>query len=130
MLYSTTDHDDILSSVCSAADTIWYPGITEALSPYVLAQLFFGCLVDRQVIPGKAEQARAIAMALASVLSAQLCLESEDKDSDLRELCGRIVVSIDGLPGNNGGIFPLVMWALDPVVRPLHWIHPWDCPVW
>ena len=117
VLFSTTDHDVILSSVRFAADIMWYPGITGALSQYILAELFFGCLMDKQVIPGKAEQAGAITMALASAPSAQLCLEPENKD--LRELCGRIVVSIDGLPGNNGGIFPLVVRALDLVARPL-----------
>lgn len=117
VLYLTTDHDVILSSVRFAADIIWYTGISGALSPYVLAELLFGYLMDKQVISGKAGQARAIAMALASVLSAQLCLEPENKD--LREFCGSIVVSIGRLPGNNRGNFPLVMWALDLVARPL-----------
>jgi len=117
VLYSTTDHDIILSSVRFAADIIWYPRIAGVLSPYVLAELFFGCFMDKQVIPGRAEQARAIAMALASVLSARLC--SEPENQDLRKLCGRILVNIGGLSGNNGGIFSLVMWGLDLVAQPL-----------
>lgn len=117
VLYSSTDHDVILSSVRFAADIIWYPKIAEVLSPYMLAELFSGCFMDKQVVPGRAEQARAIAMALASVLSAQLC--SEPENQDLRSLCGHIVANIDGLPGNNGGVFSLVMWALNLVAQPL-----------
>ena len=117
VLYSTTDHDVIQSSVRFAADIIWYPEIAGALSPHVLTEMFFGCFVDKQVRPGKVEQAGAIAMALASVLSSRLCLDPENKD--LKELCDGIVGGIDGLPGNNGSVFSLVMWTLDLVVRPL-----------
>jgi len=116
VLYSTTDHDVILSSVHFSADIIWYPTIAGALSPFVLAELFFGCFMDKQVLPGRVEQASAVAMALASVLSAQLC--SKPENEDLKELCGRIVDGINELPGDNGAIFPLVMWTLGLVVRP------------
>jgi len=116
VLYSTTDYDVILSSVRFSADIIWYPTIAGALSPYVLAELFFGCFMDKRVLPGKVEQASAVAMALASVLSAQLCSGPENEDLD--ELCKRIVDSIDGSPCDNGAIFPLVMWTLGLVARP------------
>lgn len=117
VLYSTTDHDVIQSSVRFAADIIWYPEIAGTLSPYVLAELFFGCFVDKQVRPGKVEQASAVAMALGSVLSARLCLNPESED--LKELCESVMGGIEGLPGNSGTTFSLVMWTLDLIVRPL-----------
>jgi hypothetical protein len=88
VLHSTTDADVILSTVRFAADTIWYPEIAQALSPHVLADLFFDCLVDRRVITGKLEHASSIGMALASILSIQLCMEPERED--LKELCDRL----------------------------------------
>jgi hypothetical protein len=92
MLDSTTDIDVILSTVRFAADTIWYPEIATALSPHILADLFFDCLLDGRVIPGKSEHASSIGMALASVLSTRLSMEPEDEG--LRELCKRIASHI------------------------------------
>jgi uncharacterized membrane protein YczE len=92
ILDSTTDIDVILSTVRFAADTIWYPEIATALSPHVLADLFFDCLLDGRVIPGKSEHASSIGMALASVLSTRLGMEPEDEG--LRELCERIASHI------------------------------------
>ena len=92
VLDSTTDTDVISSTVRFAADTIWYPEIAKALSPHILADLFFDCLVDGRVIPGKSEHASSIGMALASVLSIQLGMESEDEG--LRELCERVLSQV------------------------------------
>ena len=89
ILDSTTDTDVIFSTVRFAADTIWHPEIAGALSPHVLVDLLFDCLVDGRVIPGKSEHASSIGMALASVLSTRL--STELKDEDLRELRERIV---------------------------------------
>ena len=88
ILDSTTDTDVIFSTVRFATDMIWYPEIAGALSPHVLADLFFDCLLDGRPISGKSEHAGSIGMALASVLSTQLSMEPEDED--LRELCKRI----------------------------------------
>jgi len=88
MLHSTTDPDVIFSTVRFAADTIWYPEIAGVLSPHILVDLFFGCLVDGRVIPGKEEHAISIGMALSSVLSIQLSIEPESEE--LRGLCERI----------------------------------------
>ena len=88
LLHSTTDIDVIYSTVRFAADTIWYPEIAGALSPHILANLFFDCFVGERVVPDRSEHASAIGMALASVLSIQLNVESENKD--LEELCDRI----------------------------------------
>jgi hypothetical protein len=90
---STTDTDVIFSTVRFAADTIWCPETVGALSPYVLADLFFDCLLDGRVIPGKEEHAGSIGMALASVLSIRLNMEPEDVG--LRELCGRLVSQVE-----------------------------------
>jgi len=89
ILDSTTDTDVIFSTVRFAADTIWYPEIAGALSPHVLADLFFDCLLDGWVIPGKEEHASSIGMALASVLSIRLSMEPDDEG--LRGLCERLV---------------------------------------
>jgi len=89
ILDSTTDTDVIFSTVRFAADTIWHPDIAGALSPHVLVDLLFDCLVDGRVIPGKSEHVGSIGMALASVLSTRLITEL--KDEDLRELRERIV---------------------------------------
>ena len=88
LLHSTTDIDVIYSTVRFASDTVWYPQIAGALSPHILANLFFDCLVDGRVIPDRLEHASTIGMALASVISIQLSVEPEDKD--LEELCERI----------------------------------------
>ena len=89
VLYSTTDTDVIFSTVRFATEVIWYPGIAGTLSPHVLADFFFDCLLDGRVIPGKVEYASSIGMALASVLSIQLI--TEPKNPVLRELCERIL---------------------------------------
>ena len=117
VLHSTTDHDVILSSVRFAADIIWYPAIAGVISPYSLTELFFGCLMDKQVRPGKVEQASAVAMALASVLSAQLCRDPGNED--LKELCERIMGGLDGFQGMHGTTFSLATWILNLVIRPL-----------
>ena len=84
----TTDTDVIFSTARFAADMIWYPEIAGVVSPHVLANLFFDCLLNERVIPGKSEHASAIGMALASVLSARLTAEPESQM--LGELCHRI----------------------------------------
>ena len=89
VLYSTTDPDVILSTVQFAADMIWYPEIAGALSPHTLANLFFDCLLDGQVIPGKVEHASSIGMALASVLSIHLITEPESPA--IKNLCEGIL---------------------------------------
>ena len=92
VLDSTTDVDVIFSTVRFAADTIWYPEIARALSPHILANLFFDCLLDGWVIPGKSEHASSIGMALASVLSIRLSMEPGDEG--LRDLCARLVSEV------------------------------------
>jgi len=88
VLESTTDIDVIFSTVRFAADMIWYPEIVGAISPRILVDLFFDCISDGRVIPGKSEHASSIGMALASVLSTRFNMEPEDED--LRELCEHI----------------------------------------
>ena len=83
-----TDVDVIFSTARFAADTIWYPEIAGALSPHTLADLFFDCLLDGQIIPGKLEHANSIGMALASVLSVQLNMGPESET--LEALCQRL----------------------------------------
>ena len=92
VLDSTTEIDVIFSTVRFAADMIWYPEIARALSPHILADLFFDCLLDGGVIPGKSEHAGSIGMALASVLSVRLSMESEDES--LRGLCEHLLSQI------------------------------------
>ena len=92
VLYSTTDIDVIYSTVRFAADTIWYPEVARAISPHILANLFFDCLLDGQVIPEKAEHATSIGMALVSVLSIHLSTEPEG--DGLKELCERIISDV------------------------------------
>ena len=92
ILDSTTDIDVIFSTVRFAADMVWYPEIATALSPHTLADLFFDCLLDGRVVPGKSEHASSIGMALASVLSIRLSTEPEDEG--LRELCERLLSQV------------------------------------
>ena len=112
VLDSTTDIDVILSTVRFAADTIWYPEIAGALSPHTLADLFFDCLLDGEIIPGKSEHAISIGMALASVLGVQLSMEPESET--LKALCQRLGDHIQwGLwRGGPRSAFPLVMAPL------------------
>jgi len=88
VLHSTTDPDVILSTVRFVADTVWYPEIAGVLSPHILADLFFDCVLDGRVVPGKEVHAISIGMALVSVLSIQLSIEPESKK--LKGLCERI----------------------------------------
>ena len=109
VLYSTTDADVIFSTVRFAADMIWYPEIAGALSPHILADLLFDCLLDRRLIPGRSEHASSIGMALASVLSIQLNVEPEDKG--LKELCGHIISNV-GWAFSSEPLFMLVVAVL------------------
>ena len=90
----TTDADVIFSTARFATDMIWCPEIAGVVSPNVLADLFFDCFLNRQVIPGRLEHATAMGMALASVLSTHLVVEPESQV--LGEVCLRIQ---DGLSG-------------------------------
>ena len=109
VLDSTTDIDVIFSTVRFAADTIWYPEIARALSPHILTDLLFNCLLDGHVIPGKSEHASSVGMALVSVLSAQLGMEPED--GSLKELCERLVPQVQG-GHSSGPTFSLVVQTL------------------
>jgi len=107
MLHSVTDPDVIFSTVRFVADKIWYTEIAGALSPNILADLFFDCLLDGRVIPGKEGHAISIGMALASVLSIQLSIET--RSEELRDLCARI---------SDGGEL-IYLWQLGPQSEPM-----------
>ena len=109
MLSSTTDSDVIHSTVQFAADMVWYPELAAALSPHVLAGLFFECLLDGRVIPDRLEHAASIGMALASVLSTQLCVASEGEGFE--ELCERINFEVQRVSSFES-TFGLVVTAL------------------
>jgi len=79
ILHSTTDADVIYSTARFAGDMIWYPEAVGALSPHILASLFFDCLLDGEAAPGKSEHAISIGMALASVLSTQFITEPDSR---------------------------------------------------
>ena len=114
VLYSTTDSDVIFSTVRFAADMIWYPEIARAISPHILANLFFDCLLDGQVIPDRSEHATSIGMALVSVLSIHLSLEPEGED--LKELCERITLDVQVGPKSES-MLKLVMEILKFVAQ-------------
>jgi len=98
VLDSTTDIDVIFSTARFAADMIWYLEIVEALSPHILADLFFDCLLDGNATPGKAEYASSIGMALASVLSIRI--SAEPQNQALRELCESIRDPVQDVPSS------------------------------
>ena len=114
VLRSSTDYDMIFSTVRFAADLIWYPEFPGPLSPYILADLFFECLLDRRVVSGKAGYASFIGMTLASVLSVQLSMEPGSKDLD--QLCQSIVHNVDLSPSSEAA-FGLVASVLDFVAQ-------------
>lgn len=114
VLYSTTDSDMTFSTVRFAADLTWYPEIAGTLSPHALTDLFFECLLDRRVIPGRTEHANLIGMALASTLGIQLIVEPESED--LNQLCRRIAHNID-LSSSSEAVFGLVVSVLDFVAQ-------------
>jgi len=114
VLDSTTDIDVIFSTVRFAADTVWYPEIARALSPCVLAGLFFDCLLDGRVVHGKSEHASSIGMALASVLSIRLSVGSEDEG--LGELCERLESQVQW-ERSSEPTFKLVVEVLKLVAR-------------
>jgi len=113
MLDSATDIDVIFSTVRFAADMIVYPEIAEALSPHILADLFFECLSYGRVIPGKSEHAISLGMTLASVLSSQFIVDPERKD--LEEIRHRILYRL--LPHQEESMSSAVITTLLWVVR-------------
>ena len=92
VLDSTADINVILHTVRFAADTIRYPEIAGALSSHTLADFFFDCCLDDEIIPGKSEHAISIRMTLTSFLSVQLSTEHESEA--LEALCQRIRVRV------------------------------------
>ena len=121
VLSSTTDTDVIYSTVRFAADIIWYPEIVGALSPHVLAGLFFDCPLDEQVVSGKSEHASSIGMALASVLSTQLTMEPENQA--LRELCERIRNRVEWVPSSEPTFMLVVSTLVSIADTPTHVSH-------
>ena len=114
LLYFTTDSDIVFSTVRFAADFIWYPEISDALSPHTLTDLFFECQLDRRVVLGRAERGSLIGMTLASILSIKLCVEPGSED--LNQLCQRIVHNVD-LSSSSEATFKLVASVLDFVAQ-------------
>ena len=112
----TTDTDVIFSTARFAADMIWYPEIAGVVSPDVLADLFFDCFLNGQVIPGKSEHASAIGMALASVLSTRLVVEPESQV--LEGVCLRIREGISDVVRSDSSCF-LVVMVLRIVAEPV-----------
>ena len=106
VLSSTTDADVIYSTVRFAGDMIWYPEFVGAMSPQILAELFFDCLLDGQVVPGKSEHASSIGMALAAVLGTQLTIEPGNQE--LRALCERIEDDVGWVPSSGRTFAPVV----------------------
>jgi len=115
VLYSTTDDDVIFSTARFAADQTLYPEIAGILSSHVLTDLFFECLLDRRVVPGRAEQASLVGMTLASTLSVQLIAEPDNED--LNQLCQRIVYNIDS-SSSSEAMFQLVVSVLEFIAPP------------
>ena len=112
----TTDTDVIFSTARFAADMVWYLEAAGVVSPNVLADLFFDCFVNRQVIPGKSEHANAIGMALASVLSTRLVVEPESQV--LEDVCLRIREAVSGI-FQSGTMCPVVVGVLRIVAEPV-----------
>ena len=111
----------IYSTVRFAADIIWYPQIAGGLSVHTLADLFFDCPLDEQVVPGKSERASSIGMALASVLSTQLTVEPENQA--LRELCDRIRNRIEWVPSSDPTFMLVVSTLVSIADTPTHVSH-------
>jgi len=114
VLDSTTDIDVIFSTVRFAADTVWYPEVARALSPRVLAGLFFDYLLDGRMVHGKSEHASSIGMALASILSIRLNVGSEGEG--LGELCERLESQVQW-ERSSEPTFKLVVEVLKLVAR-------------
>jgi len=104
ILNFTTDSDVIFYGARFAADTIWYPKIADVLSSRTLTNLFLDCLSYGRVTPGQSEQASVIGMALASVLSIQLCMKPERED--LQRLSGHIRHYVNGISESEPTFLP------------------------
>jgi len=118
VLSSTTDADVIYSTVRFAADIIWYPEVAGGLSAHTLADLFFDCPLDEQMVPGKSERASSIGMALASVLSTQLTMEPENQA--LRGLCQRICKHLEWVPSSDPTFMLVVSTLVSIADTPTH----------
>lgn len=74
ILGSATDGDVIYCTARFGVDTILYPDIADIISPGILKDHLLACLPDGRVPPDKLEHVNVIGLALASVLSIQLCI--------------------------------------------------------
>ena len=111
-----TDKDVILFAVRFAADIVLYPTIAKTLPPYLLAHLLFECIIEEEIVPGRMDQACSAGMALASVLSIQLCLNPECQHA--QEICRRVMSTIPMLK-LDGPTLTLVANALCLLAEPL-----------
>ena len=125
MLNFTTDSDVAFYGARFATDTVWHPKIAGIISPHILAKPFFECLSYGRVIPGKLEHASVIGMALASVLSIQLCMGPERED--LQRLSGDIRRYVNGVSESEPTFVPGVGVLRFVLETPFHaTFREWD----
>jgi len=121
----TTDSDVTFHAARFAAHTTWYPEIAGTFSPRVLAKLFVDCLSGGRVAPGRSEHASVIGMALASIISIQLCMKPEKED--LQSLSESIRYHVDHISESEPTSMPGVGVLRIVLAAPDHaCLREWD----
>ena len=78
--HHATDNSVIYRSAQFAINLTLYPQTADILSPSILADHFFGYLAGKQATPGWLNHMNTIGLALALILSVQLCTDPRNQN--------------------------------------------------
>ena len=77
IMEASSDADVLLFTFRFAAEIAWYPEIAAPLRPRRVADFFFDCFLDGNIIPGMEERACYIAFTLSSILNIRACTKHD-----------------------------------------------------
>ena len=77
IMEASSNADVLLFTFRFAAEIVWYPQIARSLCPHRVADFFFDCFLDGNIIPGMEERACYIASTLTSILNIRACMNQD-----------------------------------------------------
>ena len=92
IMEASSDPDVLLFTFRFAAEIAWYPQIARSLCPHRVADFFFHCFLDGNIIPGMEERACYIASTLASILNIRACI---NQDLETIKVVGEQVLALN-----------------------------------
>ena len=92
IMEASSDADVLLFTFRFAAEIAWYPQIARSLCPHRVADFFFDCFLDGNIIPGMEERACYIASTLASILNIRACM---NQDLEIVKAIGEQVLALN-----------------------------------